>query len=958
MRTLAVSLLLVCTAANAAAQTTDGSIRGYVRDEQGGILPGATITARSAAAPAPRTAVSDQDGYYRLLDVPPGDYTVTVELQGFARFERPNVVVRAGLTLSVDFVLRVGAMTETVQVTGETPLLDTTKAVQAVNVSGDMAQSIPLGAQKHWSEFLRFAPGAVSRDATVNQAPVFYIHGSGIVSSSTLIDGADMTSAINPWAGYSALPEDTIADVQIKTSGLDAAAPLGMGFAANVVTRSGTNQLKGTGTFTLSPKSWIGNNTPSGTAESASIVMPEVSVGGPIVPDRWWFFGSYRYRSGTFGIGRPADQVAEMEVLDPTFDSFDNEIGANIFFTKVTARLSPSHEFSAFFNRDSTPYDSNGTFNTGRFVRTDIGGEGYSARLSSTWGSQLTSRIAFSWNNKAAITKFVDPSRTSRPVYRTAFLSAGTLVGATQRATLDNVGSVTENPYTKWTITGDLTWYRSGWLGSHEFQVGLFLQPHMTREDSITFANGGFSFEEMVYLDANNPAAGIVPFHRRIYDAGSGVLARGHFADNAVYVQDTWRPMPRLTINAGVRLDHVTRNDDLFELELQKSLEIGPRIGATYVLTADQRNAVRASYMRVHDAPNINAQSASGAGTQGSGAQTIAFRDVYDNDLDGTFETTLVTPAASPVSPNRIIDSGYHQPYVDEWAVGFRRQLTGQWTVDVGYMNRDYRDRTALVEQNGIYDGGVFRGYQNPALNEIFLLTNNSWNWPVYRAFEVIGTKHSERLQIVGSYTRVWPKLAGTWQPNDPASFIQPDAFAFDRGLASNDNRSASANNGLNATTSSIEWTEHVARLNLAYRAPWHFLVSGSYTLQKGRWSGPILTRVAASDPQFGPPTVTLSNGRVVSNPLATTLRFAFPTRSEGQYELPGLHYLNLRLGREFRLSDARRFAINLDIFNIRNLSGFQGFLTGANQLFSTNYGRGGEIQPPRSVQIELRAWF
>ena len=83
--------------------------------------------------------------------------------------------------------------------------------------------------------------------------------------------------------------------------------------------------------------------------------------------------------------------------------------------------------------------------------------------------------------------------------------------------------------------------------------------------------------------------------------------------------------------------------------------------------------------------------------------------------------------------------------------------------------------------------------------------------------------------------------MPGTWQPNDPASFIQPDAFEFNRGLASNDNRAASANNGLNATTSSIEWTEHVARLNAAYRAPWNFLVSGSYTLQKGRWSGPIL---------------------------------------------------------------------------------------------------------------------
>ena len=490
-------------------------------------------------------------------------------------------------------------------------------------------------------------------------------------------------------------------------------------------------------------------------------------------------------------------------------------------------------------------------------------------------------------------------------------------------------------------------------------QAGVFLQPRMTREDIIIHANGGASIEEHVFRVASNPAAGTIPFHRRIYDQGSGLLAKGHFADNAFYVQDTWRPTDRLTLTAGVRLDHVTRHDDLFTMELQNSWEFGPRLGVNYQLTSDARNAVRGSYMRVHEAPNINALSASGAGTQGSGAQTIGFRDLYDNDLNGTFETVFTTPAASPVSPNRVLDTDYHQPYVEEWAAGYRRQLRGQASIDVGYMHRNYKDRTALVEQNGIYDGNVFRGYQNPALNEIFLVTNNQWNWPVYRAFEAVFTKQTARFQTVASYTRVWPYLAGTWQPNDPASFIQPDAFKFDRGLGSNDNRAASPNDGLSTATtpSSIEWTEQVARVSGLYRAPWNFLFSGSYTLQKGRWSGPILTRIPAPDPQFGTPTVTLPNGRIVSNPLATTLRFAHASRSDGQFQLPGLHYINLRVGKEFPFGD-RRFAVNVDVFNVANMGSFQGFLTGANQLFSTNYGRGGEIQPPRSVQLELRFIF
>src|SRR5262249_12109156 len=206
------------------------------------------------------------------------------------KLARPDVVVHAGLNLDIDLVMKVGAVAETIEVKGEAPLFETKNAVESVSVSGEVVQSIPLGPQKHWSEFIRFTPGAISRDATNNQAPVFYVHGSGIVSESTLMDGADMTSAINPWLGYAAFPTDPVADVQLKTSGLDAPAPLGMGLAANVITKSGTNSLHGSGTFTTAPASWVGNNVPGGSASSAGITQPEFAVGGPVLKDRAWFF--------------------------------------------------------------------------------------------------------------------------------------------------------------------------------------------------------------------------------------------------------------------------------------------------------------------------------------------------------------------------------------------------------------------------------------------------------------------------------------------------------------------------------------------------------------------------------------------------------------------------------------------------------------------------------------------
>ena len=114
---------------------------------------------------------------------------------------RENVVVHAGLNLAIHFEMAVGSVAETVTVRGETPLLETSSAAQAVNVSGELQRSLPLAARKHWSEFLRLVPGTVSTDTTADQASVFFVHGAGIVSGSTIVDGADISSAVNPWTG-------------------------------------------------------------------------------------------------------------------------------------------------------------------------------------------------------------------------------------------------------------------------------------------------------------------------------------------------------------------------------------------------------------------------------------------------------------------------------------------------------------------------------------------------------------------------------------------------------------------------------------------------------------------------------------------------------------------------------------------------------------------------------------
>jgi outer membrane receptor protein involved in Fe transport len=952
MKALVVGLLVLACAGEAFAQTSAGSIRGYIRDEQGGVLPGVSVTATSPDVAGVYTAVTDQEGQYRLVNLPPGTYTVTAALQGFAKFARENLVMRAGLNVTLDVSMKVGAMEETVTVVGETPLLEASNPGQAVNVSGEMMRSIPLAGRRHWSEFLRFTPGAVVGDGTQNTAGTFYVHGAGFNSYVTTIDGSDMSSGQNPWPGYSDLPDGTIADVQIATSGLDASTPLGFGVSSSVVTRSGTDQLRGSATFAVTPEAWTGTNTPGGTSEFMTLIQPEIAAGGPIQRQRWWFFGSYRYRSGSFGIGRQADQVANMSQLDPSFEPFDKDISGPITFVKVTGQLNSAHHIESFVNNDKTTYDFIGALDTDKFQREFIGGWGYAARLQSVWTSGLTSRVGFSWNNKSFGRDAIRTDLPSRRVFQSVQASGGRLSGVTQLATLDNAQNSLESPYYKWTVTADFTAYKSNWFGTHDLRFGTWLQPTMHIENVVRYVNDGFTVQDEVLRDPANAGGGTIPFRQNIFDGNQNTNTLGNFSDYAIYIQDSWRPAPRATVTLGVRVDWVKRHDDIFDLETQDSVDIGPRLGINYMLTSDQRNAVRASFMRAHDAPSIN-QLLFAAGTN-----SLGFRELYDLELNGSFETAFVTPASTALNSSRIFDEDYHQPFVDEWTVGYRRQFAGQATVDVGFIHRDYRDRPALVEQNAIYEGNVFRGYRNENQNEIFLLTTNEWNYPVYEALEILATKQTYRFQILGSYTRSWNHLSGTWQPNDPASFIQPDAFPIDRGLEGNDNRNASSNNGLNAGTGGAEWTEQIVRFSTVYRAPWGLNVAANYALQAGRWSGPILTRVAAADPQFGPPTVRLSNGRVVSNPLATLNRFAFPTRGEGQFHLPSLHVINLRVGREFRFAGDRRLQLDVDFFNVGNLGRPQGFLGGANQLFSTNFGRGGQIQQPVSAQLGVRYWF
>ena len=947
-------VIILALAAPATAQTSaGGSIRGTIHDEQGGVLPGVTVTATSPSASTPYVVVTDVQGYYRLTDLQPGSYMLSAELSGFTKYERIGLDVRAALNIEVNIELKIGQLSETIQVVGETPMLEVEKPVQAVNISGDLQRQLPLLPKKDWSSYLEVTPSVSSLDNGGGFSQVYMVRGSEMEGGVFQLDGTDVGSFRQSRADNIELSSEAIQDVQVKTGGLDASAPLGVGVVVNMVSKSGTNVIKGAVSAVFQSLSWNGNNAEAGGSPATiGLFQPDIAAGGPIIRDHVFFFGAYQYSRQSSGISRSAEQIAILKDVSPGFTPFNNENRFNFWFAKGTVQFSPNHQLIAYVENDLAPKDVNVAEYGSRFERDSYGGKAIGVRLSSVFGSSVTTKFAVAYNDKSLsrdLGIFIRNPGPAVQIFNATAVSGGNRTGTGLVAQLNNTTDWTTSPTSKYTIQGDVTWYKAGWAGKHEFQVGFFLQPNDRNRNETVYPNDGQNLVDAVLNDPNDPAAGYTTFHKRQYAVDSITTKSVKAQDYAFYVQDTWKPVSRLSLSLGVRADKIIEDDLIFDKTIENAWNVGPRLGATYMLTEDGRNVLRGSYSVVHDMPQAIMIAT-------IGSTRLEQTDYYDNNLDGVFDSSVTIPPSTALNQSRQIDPKFHQPYFQEAVIGYGRQFPGQLSVDATFLRRNYKDRTALVDVNGIYDNGVFKGYKDETLNDIYLITNNTYNWFVYSGFEVSVSKRAKNLQILGGYTRAWQHTAGTWQPNDPASFIQPDAFANDKGLGSWRGNTTSSLS-YTADTRTFSWRPHIIRVGANYNFPYGFSLATSLSLMSGPYSGPVYTTIAAADPQFGPAKVTLSNGRSVPNPLATTYRFAYDNRGDGQLELPMQGTWNLKLDRSFPIG-ARELTLSAEVFNVTNNGSDQRFVSGGNVLTNANYGLGQFRQLPRAFQVSGRFEF
>jgi hypothetical protein len=272
------------------AQGGTGLIEGVVRDSEGGVLPGVTMTLRNQATGVTRTTVTETDGSYRFPALQPGRYNLRAELSGFAMEEVNDVTITIGLGLLRDFSMRVQGLQETVTVTGTAPVVDTTKSEVSGVVTQEQIQALPINSRQYLSLAL-LMPGT-SLDATRSFFPTVNVGGSmSFNSTGNVVDGM-INSMAEDGEPRQNLPQDAVEEFKVSNTQFKAEFGLATGGMVQVVTKSGSNQLHGTAFEYFRDKALNAR----GVFETEK---PEFrrhqfggSLGGPIVEDRIHFFGA------------------------------------------------------------------------------------------------------------------------------------------------------------------------------------------------------------------------------------------------------------------------------------------------------------------------------------------------------------------------------------------------------------------------------------------------------------------------------------------------------------------------------------------------------------------------------------------------------------------------------------------------------------------------------------------
>jgi hypothetical protein len=935
---IALGLWVILAIPSVYAQTSFATLKGAITDQQKGVLPGATVIIRHTQTNTQRTATTDHLGQYFVPNLPAGPYEVLVEMNGFASVKR-TLTLNVGQEATLDLVLGVAGLSQEVTVSGQSAVVETRTTVGGT-ISNKQIDELPTIA-RDFSDLAKLAPGISS---TGQSGMGFSTAGQKQYQNNVFVDGA--TNAMQFYGTQAeSFPQDWIQEFQVMTNGFSAEFGQASGGVLNVITRSGSNTVNGrlyrddrfdtapfAGRFDADKKPVFLDSPPKYNQQRWGGFL-----GGPIQKDRMFFFG------GVESLDNEATTVLALSNYwrDRGYETvIPSENTNRVYMLKADWNASQNHRFSLRHSRT---------------IKTDKncsgqGGDGcnssplWSQEKRATFDGPLWSVLG-NWTGTLSARAFNE----LRAYYGVNKLFITCNLAGTYGLDLlqknATTGAYTELTYpggsfgcsTTGGLEGETNLYFNDtfmWVsGRHQVKFGGQLSRVEFLMDIDASQKGRWSFPSDVVFNSNNPASYPDQFNAAI---GTATYSEARW-NQSLFVQDTWQLRQDLTINVGLRYDvdnTIMVGNDLIDARNARYVanlgvvppltkvkrdtnNIAPRAGFVWTPTADKTWTIRGSAGIFYDQNHFN------------------YNDVYVNQTllaDRRVSFNANSSTANPFWPDRVamraflarnfplfpnlsslgqipelvvaLAPDFRIPYTIQGTLGFSHQFGSRVSVQADYVHSRGDDAIIGRDVNVTLVNGQYVS-ADPRYTGLQIIENGGWTR--YNGLQTRAELRTDPARIGISYTlaKATSNTLATGVSGTAAT--NPLDISIDEGPTNEDRR-------------------HVVAIDGSYLLPWDFQVSGLW-----RYYSPLPYSVSSRFVVFARPEPRNSR------------------RGDNEYNM------DLRVGKNFKLSGRMAAGIFWEMFNVFNTDNFQAY---QGSLESSSFGLPSRALPKRRQQFGFRFDF
>ena len=991
---LAVMLLsvLLCPAKIwAQAQVANGIIEGLVTDATGAVVPSVEIEIRNKDTGFTRNLVSNEAGRYTALLLPVGTYEVTAQLGGFATVKVADVLIQVGQQRVVDITMKVSGLTETVNVSSdEVPLVDTARATSSSVLDDRAVHDLP-SLERNFQNFLLLTPGTLLVNPTGTEAN-FSIGGQKGINAAFSLDGAEYTNSF--FAGQTGgdrppftVSLEAVQEFVVQTNGFNAEFGRSGGGMMNAVTKSGTNQIRGNAFWFFQDKSFVHNDA-FGRSPLGHRQQFGATIGGPIKKDKLFFFAASdnQRRSSPINLVFNGQDVLQLAAnsSDPnrraaatTILSRQQQIqaGDNVWslLGKVDWVINNKNNFSTRYNvsRNEQP---NGSYGLLPQQARDLSDFGLEKNTVDSFNGQLSTIFS-----QKAVNEFrVNITREDRPRLDYPIPGATSVNGVSGGAqvSITGVGSIGPPAFlpivtTEWRYQGTDNFSYA--FGKHNLKFGADFNQISVYDLYRGNARGLFTFFSFDSFVAKQPDQFI-----QFFGPGAVTMRPMYMA---AFVQDTFKVKPGLSIDYGLRWEgQRNQQGDLPNADfLQQTKNVpndlkqwSPRLGIAWDPSNNGKQVIRlfGGYLYA-PTPNLildyvlryNGDITNGIQYFVDRGTNAAAMPAFNNPYGGPYPTpynafpgVVTRPQGTVPGANvNIIDQNFHNPRIFRANAAYEQQVLRDWTLTATY---DYAFTTGNERMRDI---NLFPGKTDP-------VTGRTIYDRTQRPYPFAGQVASRESSVSARYEA----LILSAKKRFSKRFQLQTYYNYGRNFSEDDNENGCCSNeGYDQQNLRLDWGR--SRLDIRH----NFVLSGVFSLPFGIQMSPIVS--AQSGRPYNATTGTdsptayqlspaaLANFRsFIGDPNAIVYGGGNGDATAGTdrpivngkllprnaFEQPIVFRTDLRVSKQFRLSEKHQVQALADFFNLFNND--NKFTT--NMTISTpSFGSLNNAGDPFAVQLGVR---